>query len=119
MRTAARHDNRIGNQIQLALDEVAPYRRDVFDAALPQRRISSFRRAGAKILEELRKRIIPRSEENRIRVLRCLLWKGGNMQPTETDIRAFGAIMICQRVCPVRGRDVDLNDHKIGFVVNV
>src|SRR6185503_4150967 len=67
VRAAPRHDDRVGNEVQPPLDQIAPDRRDSRKRA-HARSVEAFGLAAAQISEELRPRILPGAQKDRVRM---------------------------------------------------
>ena len=118
VRTAARDDDRVRDQVAVPLNEIAPYRRQPFQR--PHRRlVAALRRSRREVLQELREGVLARPEEDRVRVRRRLVRQRRDVQAAERDVGAARAIVIGDLVGAIRVGDVDLNDHQVGFVVEI
>src|SRR5262249_3328745 len=118
VRTAARNDDRIRDEIEVTLDELAPDRRDACERS-NLRSIDATRAAAPEIGGELRPRNLAGAQKDRVGVRRGLFRERRDMQSAERYVSAALPVVICKTIRAVRGSDVDLNDDQIGCVVYV
>jgi hypothetical protein len=102
----------------MALDEIPPDARQAGQGA--DRRAVAWRRpAGTVVRQERGPGVFARAEEDGVGVRRGLLREGGDVQSTQHDVGSAPAIVIGQLVGPAGGRDVGLDHHQVGLVVEV
>ena len=63
--------------------------------------------------------MLTRPEKDRVCVGRCLIRQRRYMKAAENYVSAPRPIMIGNLVCPISVGDIDLNDHQVGFVVQI
>src|SRR6187549_2236317 len=73
LRTAAADDDRIGNEIEMAIDQVAANGRHALQRSIRRRHVTAIGPAGAEIIQKLRKRLFPRAEEDDVGMPRRLI----------------------------------------------
>jgi hypothetical protein len=118
MRAAPRHDDGVGHEIPMPLDEIPANRGKTFKRA-NCRFVASMRRPSEKVLQEPRKGVFARPENNRVRVQRRFLRQRCDVQPSKDDISAPSSIVVREFVRTPRVRDVDLDENEVGVIVQV
>ena len=119
MRAAARHHDRVRNEIARATDQIAPDRRQVFQRTWQAPRVVPARHATPirpEIPEESRESFFAGAEEDRVGVCRRLIRKARRVQASERDEDAACAERIRQSVGAMRIGDEDLDDDKVGGI---
>jgi hypothetical protein len=117
LRTAAGDDDRVGDEIEVPVDQVATDCRHLLERSIGCRNISRRWTACAEVVEEPGKRLLSGTKEDRVGMGRCFVGQRGDVQPSERDERAPSTVMIGKRVCPSRAGDVDLNHHQVRTIV--
>ena len=113
LRTSARDDDRVRDEIGAATDQVAPDRRQPFQRPAGSRDVSGSRATGSEVLEELRKNLFARAEEDCVGVRGGLVREGGDVQAAEGNEDALRPVVIGQRIGAARAGDVDLNRDEV------
>src|SRR6185312_13672101 len=116
MRTAARHDDRVGNQVPGPFDEVPPDGRYGRDIALAIA-VDLLRIPQPVVPEECGERIFPRSDKDAVRMRHGLFRQRADMQAAETDMSASFTIVVRQRIGPEGVRDIHLDDDEVRTVI--
>jgi hypothetical protein len=119
LRTAARDDDRVRHEVQAPVDEIAPDGWQPVKRAARSRYVSARGLARAEIIEEPWEGLFARTQKHGISMVRGFVGKRRDVQSTECDERAAGAVVIGQAVGAPCARDVDLNDDEIGPVIQV
>jgi len=117
--TPAGDDDGVWDQVAAAFDQVAPDWRNPIQRAAGGRDVSSRRRPAAEVLQELRKRLLPRSKKDRVGVSGSFFRQRCHMESAECHERSAGAIGIREPVRATGVRDVDLNHHQVRPVVEL
>ena len=116
MRTAARHDERVGHEVFLALDEVASDGRDVLYRP-PTRHIALLRMAGPQVTDEAREGLLAWSQKNRVDMLRRLVGQRRDVQAAHGHIGALLSIVVGNAIGPVGIGHIHLYAHQVRLVV--
>ncbi len=116
VRAAARHDERVGHQVEPALDEVASRRRHALEGALV-RPVDAARAAGAVVGQKSGPGVLAGAQEHRVGVLHRLVGERGRVQAAEADVGAPGAVPAGDVVGAGGRGDVGLDHHEVGLVV--
>jgi hypothetical protein len=82
VRTAAADDDRVGYQVAVAVDQVAPDRRHAEQGALAGD-VARRRAAGAQVRQEAGPRVLAWPEEDRVGVERGLVWQRGDVEAAQ------------------------------------
>src|SRR5689334_13694562 len=93
MRTAARDDDRVGNEVEMPLDEIAADTRKTSQSA-GRGAIETIRTPGAKIGQKRRPDVLARTKKYRVSVSGGLLRQGGDVQSAKRDVDTPVAIVI-------------------------
>ncbi len=117
LRTPSRDDDRVRNEIGVAADQIASDRRNPLERAPRGGHVARQRLSRADIVEELRKRLLARSQDDHVRVRRGLIWQRRHMQPAKRDQYAFAPVSVGQRIRSPRVRDVNLDDNEVWMIV--
>ena len=115
VRAAARHDDGVRHEVKVALDQIAPDRREAVQRA-HARPVESCLASSGEIGQELRPRVLAGSDENRIGMRRCFVRKGRHVQPAKHHVHAACAVVIGEAIGALRRSDVDLDHDQIGIV---
>src|SRR5215472_198565 len=118
MWAAPRDYERVGDKIVAALDQVAADTREILQSAQP-RNVDGRGMASLEVGQKGGPRILAGAKEYAVGMLRGLLWQGGDMQSTQRDVGALGAVVIGKRVGTRSRGDVDLDDDQVRPVVQV
>ena len=118
VRAAAAHDQRVRHQVPLALDEVAPRRRQAGEGPLG-RAVQRLGPAGAEVAQERRPGVFARPAEHAVGVPGRLLGEARRVQAAEADVGAPGAVVVGVAVGAAGRGDVGLDDDEVGLVVEV
>ena len=116
VRTAARDDDGIWDEVEAASDQIAAHGREPFEGAhggIVARR----GHAGGVVGEEAGPGVLAGAGEDGIGMRGGLVREGGDVQTAEADENAAGAIRVGDRVGAARTGDVDLDDDEIGAIV--
>ena len=116
VRASPGDDDRVGHQVQAALDQVSTDRR-YGDQRPLLRDVPGPRPAAAEVVEEPWPGVLSRPEKDAVRVLRRLLGKRGHVQPAERDVAAPGAVEVGDLVGPPSRGYVDLDDDQVRLIV--
>ena len=116
VRTPARDDDRVRDQVETPLDQIAAHR-----AARPPACVSSsgrrVRACRAEVGEKARPRVLAGTEKDRVGV-RAPLRRAATSRADRQGPRTHrAAVVIGDAIRAAGRRDVDLNDHQIRFVV--
>ncbi len=117
LRTAARDDDRVGDEVVAPPDQVAADGRHAIERAARRRDVAARGTARAKVREETRKRLFTRAEEDRVGVRGGFLRQRRDVQAAEDDERSASPVVVRQPVRPAGIGDVDLDHDEIGPVV--
>jgi hypothetical protein len=117
VRTPPRHHDGVGDEVALALDEVAPHRREPVEGPFP-RPVDPLGPPRREIGEEGRPGVLAGADEEGVGVRRGLLGQRGDVQTSERDVDPPAPVVVREPVRP-RGRgDVDLDHHQVRAVVD-
>jgi hypothetical protein len=116
-RASASDDDRVRNEIEAPLDQIAADGRNLIQRSAGGRLIHAARMTAAEVLEKLRERLLTRAEEDGVRVMGRLLREGSHVQSTERDESTPRAIRVGQPIRAIRVGDVDLNDDEVRTIV--
>ncbi len=115
----ARHHDGVRHQVAATLDEIAAHRRQAVQRPPRRRPVHPLRAAGAELREKLRKRLLRGTEEHRVGVRRRFVGQRRRVQAAYRHERAPGPIVIGDAIGAGCVRDVGLDQHEIGPVVDV
>ncbi len=118
VRAAPRNHERVGRQVEMALDQVAAGFGQAGQGALPGT-VHPARAAGPQVREKSRPGVVTRPEEDGVGMREGFHGKGGDVQSAQGNVRAPLTIVVGQPVGAVGRGDVDLNGHQIGLVVQI
>jgi hypothetical protein len=118
LRAAAADDDRIGHEIAAPPDQVAPDWRQRLEGPAGRGLIALPRSAGTEILEKRRKDLLPRAEEDRVRMRRCFFGQRRHVKAPEGDEAASRAVGVRDRVGAKGIGDVDLDDDQVRGVLD-
>src|SRR4029077_7222419 len=116
MRTAARDDDRVRDEIFVTLDQIAADRRRTKEGPL-LREVARTWPTAPQISEELRPCVIAWSEKDSVRVGFGFLGQRGNVETAERDTDAARAIPVSDLVGATGGRDVDLDYDEVRLII--
>src|SRR5947208_250777 len=77
------------------------------------------RRSIRKVSQECGEGVLPRSDEDRVRVWCCFIRQRRNVEAAERDVGAARTIVVGDSVRAIGVGDVDLNDHQVGSIVEI
>jgi len=118
VRAAARDDDGVGDEVQLAADEIAPNRWEAGERARVRARVvAGAGRAVAKVAKKLGECGFARAEEHSIGVRGGLVWQAGDVKTPEHDEAAAAPECICEVIAACGAGDVGLNDNEVGVLV--
>ena len=117
LRTAARDHDGVWNQVAIAPYQIAANGRNAFQCAARGRRVNAFLLAHAKVFQKLREGLFSGAQENCIGVSGSLFRERGYMQPTQANEGSFRAVVVRNPVSAMGIRNVDLNHHQVGNIV--
>ena len=83
------------------------------------RAIHALGTAAPEIGQEARPGVLAGPEEDRVGVRSGFVGQRRHVQPAERDIGASGAVVIGEAIRAVRRRDVDLDHHQVGRIVEI
>ena len=116
VRTASCDHDRVGNQVEMPLDEVAPDGGEAAERPLP-RLVAAGGAPATEVTQEPRPGILPGAEENGVGVLNGFLGKRRDMESAQRDEGSAAAVMIGDGVGASRAGGVDLDGDQVGRVI--
>jgi hypothetical protein len=119
LRTSARDDDGVRDEVPAANDQVAPDGRDPIQRAARGRDVASRWGAPPEVLQELRKRLLAWAKKDCVGVSGGLVGQRRDVQSAERHERSACAIRVGQPVRAAGVGDVDLNHHEIRPVVEL
>src|SRR5688572_3633437 len=118
MRAAARDDDRVRYQVAMALDQIAADRGQVVQCA-QRRDVTPLRRAGGEIAKEAREGVFAGTNEDGVGMRCRLVGQRRDVQSAQCHVGALASVVIRDAIRAIRVRDVDLDHHQIGLIVEV
>src|SRR3954469_4733136 len=106
LRTSTTDHDRVGNEIQMPVDQIAADRRDSFERAVRRRDISLCGAAGPEVLEKSWKRLLARPQKDCVCVPGGLVGKRCHVQSAQGDECAARTIVVSKRVSATGAGDI-------------
>ena len=116
VRAAAAHDQGVGHEIPVALDEVAPRRRQPGERPF-RGAVQRPGPAGAEVGEKRRPGVLARPAEHAVGVPGGLLRQARRVEAAEADVGAPGAVVVGVAVGAAGRGDVRLDDDQVRLIV--
>lgn len=116
VRTAARHRQGVGHQVEVPLDQVTSDGCHLVQASVPAV-IAGLGAASPEVGQEARKHSLARAEDHRVGMLRGLVGQRRGVQSTHADVDAARPVSVGDLVGTACRGDVHLQHHQIGLIV--